>query len=92
MLRLGIGRERGRSLKPVVRIAGRALTVPDDWVGGDQSGRRNFFGVIEVPVPMSLVTSAPTVEVLFPDSGGKVASAILQINRLEARAPDAARE
>ncbi len=82
VLRLGIGREQGTSRTPVVRVAGRRLAVPADWAGGDQSGRKNFFGVIEIPVPMELVTAVAAVEVIFPDSGGKVASAILQVNRL----------
>ena len=83
VLRLGLGRERGKSLKPTVRLAGNELPVPENWAGGDQSGRKNFFGVIGVPVPMGLVSVNPRVEVTFPDSGGKVASAILQVNRLE---------
>ena len=83
VLRLGLGRERGKSLKPTVRLAGKELPVPENWAGGDQSGRKNFFGVIEVPVPMGLVSANSGVGVTFPDDGGKVASAILQVNRLE---------
>jgi hypothetical protein len=82
-LRLGIGREQGKSLKPVVRLASKALDVPTNWAGGDQSGRNSFLGMIEVPVPMELVTANPAFEIVFPDSGGKVASAVLQVNRLE---------
>ena len=79
VLRLGIGREHNKSLKPTVRIVGQSLAVPDDWAGGDQAGRKNFFGMIEVPVPMDLVTQDTSVEITFPDDGGKVASATLQV-------------
>lgn len=81
-LRLGMGREQGKSRKPIVKLNGKELTVPTDWAGGDQAGRRNFFGMIEIPVTMNLLSSSPRIDVTFPDSGGKVSSAILQVNRI----------
>ena len=45
----------------------------------------NFFGVIECPVPMERVEETCLVEVTYPDSGGKVACAVLQVNRVMPR-------
>ncbi len=80
-LRLSIGREPAKSLKPEVRINGHTLEVPTDWAGGTQSGRPMFYGMIEVPVPMEYLDANPTFELTFPDTGGKVACAVLQVNR-----------
>jgi len=43
---------------------------------------------IEVPVPMELLTPAPSVAITFPDDGGKVASAILRVSRKEQQNAD----
>jgi len=80
-LRLSIGRPHGKSLSPVVTLNGEKFPAGPDWAGGDQSSRKNFFGVIEVPVPAKLLSANPSFEVTFPDSGGKVAAAVLQVNR-----------
>ncbi|MEM1108413.1 MAG: beta-agarase [Planctomycetota bacterium] len=83
VLRLAIGREQDKSLQPQVTIGGKELVVPTDWAG-DQRDRKLFFGVIEVPVPSDLLTPTTEVQLRFPDTGGKVASAVLQVNRLSA--------
>lgn len=79
-LRLAIGREQDRQRTPSVVLNGQSLEVPTDWAGGDQAGRKMFFGLLEIPVPMALVSNETRVEIGFPDSGGKVASAVLQVN------------
>ncbi|MDU0354905.1 hypothetical protein RS130_14190 [Paraglaciecola aquimarina] len=69
MLRLGIGREHGKSLQPTVSINGNALTIPSDFRGYDQNlngkARDNFFGVIEIPVPYEYLQANNTVTVEF---------------------------
>ncbi|WP_221435566.1 hypothetical protein [Algisphaera agarilytica] len=83
VLRLAIGRVPGLSLQPKVEVNGQTLEVPVDWSGGDQAGRPTFFGLIEVPVPGDLLDDAATTFTLtFPDAGGKVASAVLRVDRV----------
>ncbi len=84
ILRLSPGRELGRQVLPgSVRFNGKPLAIPSNWAGDDQAGRANFFGMIEVPVDMKEVTGSCEVEVVYPDTGGKLASAVLQVNRNE---------
>ena len=78
LLRLSIGREPGRSLQPVVTVNGSAVPMPADWMGGAQRGRPTFFGMIGIPVPMELIRKTNRVELVFPETGGKVAAAVLQ--------------
>lgn len=79
-LRFAIGRKPGVSLQPRAWVNGREVRVPTDWAGTTQEGRPRFFGVIEVPVPADALAKDTTVKLVFPDSGGKVASAVLQTN------------
>lgn len=81
-LRLSFGREHGTDRKPEVLLNNQPLEVPEDWAGDTQEGRTTFFGMLEIPVEMSQLRSSNTVTVTFPDSGGKVACAILQVNRV----------
>ncbi|QEY12856.1 agarase [Cellvibrio sp. KY-YJ-3] len=81
-LRLGIGRDHGKSLQPKVTINGTEVTVPKDYRGYDQyhqgKGRENFFGVIEIPVPYSILKANNQIEVTFADDGGHISSAALR--------------
>jgi hypothetical protein len=83
MLRLGIGRDHGKSLQPSVKLNGVSLTVPQDYRGYDQynqgKGRENFFGVIEIPVPYSALAENNSLEVIFADNGGHLSSAALRV-------------
>ncbi|MEM9252765.1 MAG: beta-agarase [Planctomycetota bacterium] len=79
-LRLSIGRLPGSSLQPQAWVNGTEVQVPADWAGSVQEGRPRFFGMIEVPVPAEVLAENTTVKLVFPDSGGKVASAVLQTN------------
>lgn len=82
VLRLSPGRELGTQVLPSsIQFNGRELTMPTNWSGDDQAGRANFFGMIEVPVPMDAVTETSHVKIIYPDSGGKVACVVLQVNR-----------
>ncbi|WP_105101538.1 agarase [Microbulbifer pacificus] len=83
VLRLGIGREHGKSLTPSVTVNGNALTVPEDYQGYDQyyggKGRAQFFGVLEIPVDLEYLNEDNTVEIVFEDEGGFVSTATLQV-------------
>ncbi|MEM1108967.1 MAG: beta-agarase [Planctomycetota bacterium] len=79
-LRLSIGRVPGLSLQPQVFVNGTEVQVPTDWAGGTQEGRPTFFGMIPVDVPGEALSEETTVKLVFPDTGGKVAAAVLQTN------------
>lgn len=85
ILRLGIGREHGKSLSPTVMVNTTAVVVPADFRGYDQvngkvhSGRDSYFGVIEIPVSLSALEASNTITVEFPDAGGFVSTAALQV-------------
>ncbi|WP_096084999.1 agarase [Agaribacterium haliotis] len=86
VLRLGVGRDHGRSLQPNIALNG---TVVDnsgiDYRGYDQqrgssmTGRDNFFGILELSVPYDLLQQNNTLSVSFEDDGGYVSSAALQV-------------
>ncbi|MEM9204596.1 MAG: beta-agarase [Actinomycetota bacterium] len=82
VLRLSIGRVPGLSLQPQVWVNETEVEVPTDWAGGTQEGRPTFFGMIPVKVPAEALAEETTVKLVFPDSGGKVAAAVLQTNLL----------
>ena len=79
VLRLGIGRDHGSSLKPTVTVNATEVSVPSDWKGYDQGTRERFFGVIEIPVPYELLQSDNTVSVMFDDDGGHIGSVTMQV-------------
>lgn len=85
VLRLGIGRDHGKSLLPTVKVNNTTLTVPADFRGYDQkqgkkyAGRDNYFGVIEIPVPLVDLQASNTITVNFADTGGFVSTASLQV-------------
>ncbi|MCX2794829.1 agarase [Microbulbifer thermotolerans] len=83
ILRLGIGRDHGKSLTPSVTINGHKVSVPEDYQGYDQyydgKGRDQFFGVIEIPVAIEYLTKDNAVEIKFPDDGGYVSTTTLQV-------------
>lgn len=79
ILRLGVGRDHGSILKPVVKINNTEITVPDDWRGYNQADKKRFFGTLEIPVSYDVLKENNTVSVEFPDSGGHVSSAIIQV-------------
>ena len=78
-LRVGMGRDHGKNLQPVINFNGVNIEVPDDWRGYDQADRSSFFGVLEIPVPFDLLQNNNQIEISFPDSGGKVSSLSVQL-------------
>lgn len=56
------------------------VNVPSNWKGYDQMNRDDFFGTIEVPVPISaLVEGRNKVSVEFLDNGGFISSVVLNV-------------
>lgn len=79
VLRIGVGREHGKSLKPTVIINGETITVPNDWRGYDQAERAQFFGVLEIPVSFSDLQANNNISVSFGDTGGHISSVTMQV-------------
>jgi hypothetical protein len=80
MLRIGVGRNHGLSLKPTVLLNGSPLDVPEEYRGDDQKDRLNFFGVLEMPIPTNLLKAGRnTVEVTFSDGGGRISSVSMRV-------------
>ncbi len=79
ILRLGMGRDHNKSLKPILSINGSNVEVPENWRGNDQGGRDIFFGVLEIEVPYDLLQANNTITLTYPDSGGRVSSIALQV-------------
>ena len=82
-LRMAIGRKHNMSKAPEVKVNGTVVDVPNDWAGYDQGNRDDFFGVIEIPVPIALLATSNEVEVTFPDSGGRISSMILDVEAID---------
>ncbi|MEW4925458.1 T9SS type A sorting domain-containing protein [Algibacter sp. 2305UL17-15] len=86
-LRMSIGRKHNVSKKPIVKVNGNTIEVPDNYKGYDQANRDDFFGMIEIPFSAGLLQESNTVSVTFPDSGGRVSSLILSVELYD-NAPD----
>ena len=76
-LRMSIGRKHDKSKSPTVVVNGQTLSVPTNWKGYDQANRDDFFGMIEIDVPVGSLQSSTSVALSFPDSGGHLSSLIL---------------
>ncbi|WOO40842.1 hypothetical protein [Rubellicoccus peritrichatus] len=83
-LRMSIGRKHDRSKQPIVKVNGINVPVPENWAGYDQANRSDFFGAIEIPVPMDAIRDKTTVSITFPDSGGHLSSLVLATETLGA--------
>ncbi len=79
ILRLGIGRGHDKSLFPEVSINGTTLEIPTNYSGDAQVLREGFFGLLEIPIPDNIVAATNEVEIIFPDAGGFVSSAVIQM-------------
>jgi len=79
VLRLGLGRDHGKSLKPTVKVNGTAISVPDNFRGDEQVDRATFFGVIEIEVPYELLQTNNLISVTFNDAGGFISTATMQV-------------
>lgn len=81
LLRMSIGRKHSKSKQPELRVNGTVVPVPNDWPGYSQATRDDFFGAIEIPVPVELITPDTHVALSFPDSDGRVSSLVLVVNQ-----------
>lgn len=79
VLRLGMGRPIGTSLRPTVKINGYPVEVPENYMGYDQRGRTDWFGVIDVPVPHAYLKTDNEVTIQYPDLGGHISSIALKV-------------
>lgn len=79
ILRLGVGRDHGRSLKPVVKVNDSTVFVPTNYRGDTQDDRDTYFGVLEIDVPVGILEANNTVSVTFNDDGGHVSSVAMQV-------------
>ncbi|WP_017446561.1 Ig-like domain-containing protein [Gayadomonas joobiniege] len=78
VIRIGLGREHGLSLKPEVWLNGNSVMVEQEIQGDDQNQRPAFFGLVRVPVPMSQIQTDNQIKIRFSDSGGHVSSVTMQ--------------
>ncbi|MDX9747808.1 MAG: T9SS type A sorting domain-containing protein [Paludibacter sp.] len=79
---LSFGRPISKSKRPTVTINGTLVEVPVNWKGYDQSNREDFFGAIDIPIPVSLLKNNNQISVTFPDSGGYISSVVLKLEEL----------
>lgn len=82
-IRLSIGRKHDKSKAPQITVNGNRVNVSSNLKGYDQANRDDFFGMIEIPVTMDFIETENEVIVKFPDSGGRISSVILQVNKYE---------
>lgn len=82
-LRMSVGRKHNVSKSPEIKVNGTSITVPGNWKGYDQANRTDFFGTIEIPVPFNLLQNNNTVNITFPDNGGRVSSLILSVEKYD---------
>ncbi|KAA1245828.1 T9SS type A sorting domain-containing protein [Aquimarina sp. RZ0] len=83
VLRIGLGRDHGQSLLPILKVNDQVITMAEDWKGYDQKTRNRFFGVIEVPIPFDLLQNTNEISLTFPDTGGTISSIAMQVFNFE---------
>jgi len=81
-LAMSIGRKHNRSKAPTVLINGVSIPMPSNWKGYNQTSRDDFFGAIEIPVPINLIQPDNTISITFPDSDGHISSVVLTVDSL----------
>ncbi len=79
ILRLGVGRDHGKTLRPVITVNGQKVEVPSNFRGDTQKDRKSFFGVLEIPVDYALLRKNNEIKVTFPDAGGHVSTTTMQV-------------
>ncbi|MEM9528551.1 MAG: T9SS type A sorting domain-containing protein, partial [Bacteroidota bacterium] len=77
-LRVGVGRDHGKTIRPTISFNGQEIQVPNNHRGGPQTDRDNFFGVLEIPVSYDLLRTNNEIKVTYPDQGGYVSTVTLQ--------------
>ena len=87
ILRLGVSRDHSKTLSPTIAINGKSITIKGDVIRGyDQKNRKQFFGVLEIPIEMDVLKEGTnSIDVQFSDKGGFVTTAILQVQKIETK-------
>ncbi|SNR30914.1 hypothetical protein SAMN06265371_10179 [Lutibacter agarilyticus] len=81
-LKMGVARAHNLSKQPIIFVNGKQVKVPTNWAGYDQKPRKEFFGVIQIPVDIKYLKEGNNqVEITFPDNGGRVSSLILNVEK-----------
>lgn len=81
-LKMGVARAHNLSKQPKILVNGKQVEVPTNWAGYDQKPRKEFFGVIQIPVEFNYLKEGNNqVEITFPDNGGRVSSLILNVEK-----------
>lgn len=76
-VRLSFARDKKLSRYPIVKLNDNVVLTPENWAGYDQANKKQFFGTLVIPVPLSYVKATNKVSVSFPDTGGHVSSVII---------------
>lgn len=79
MLAMSIGRKHDRSKSPTVIVNGISIPVPSNWKGYNQIDRDDFFGTIEIPIPLNVIQENNSVSITFEDSNGHLSSLVLNV-------------
>ena len=66
------------ALRPSITFNGAAITLPDNFRGGPQTDRPNYFGVLEIPIPYEALKTDNIISIQFQDDGGYISSVTLQ--------------
>lgn len=78
-LRIGFGRDHGKSKQPKVLFNGTEVNVPNNFRGDDQNKRSQFFTLLEIPISEDLIQTNNTITVEFPDDGGYISTVTMQV-------------
>ena len=80
-LRIALAREHDLSKTPRLTVNGQPVEFPADWMGSDQANRKGgFFGSIPVSLPAGLIQEDNTIDLTFPDSGGRVSTVVMEVH------------
>lgn len=82
-LRIVLGRQHGALLSPKVKINDVELGDPLEIAGDLQAQRAQFFGLLEISVPLDVLNANNKVEITFADNGGHVTSVNLKLTKFD---------
>mmetsp|Transcript_12418 Transcript_12418/g.37886 ORF Transcript_12418/g.37886 Transcript_12418/m.37886 type:complete len:946 (+) Transcript_12418:168-3005(+) len=83
ILRVAVSRSNERSNKPKMVFNGVAVKHDASFAGPYPKIKyRMYFGVLEIPIPMTLVRSSNSVTLSYGETDGYISTVILQVDRL----------
>ncbi len=86
-LRIGFGRDHGKSLTPRVKVNGQEIHVSDEYSGDDQSQRDRWFGLKEIRIPYAHLREDNDISVQFDDASGHISSVSMRVYELSEPLP-----